>query len=198
VQANATFNFQLTAGSGRRFQRTVACSIPRGFQAAPQFAHFARFSPWPIQQHESITTFGVTCASARRSMRAKAEGRPTLRNRLAGDAGNLGAFGHFATAEKETVAFGRDAISSIPPEALLWRHRSGTLCDHRIAEVQVNADPFFNSRKRPGRRFIPQYLRDMYGRGSTSPRRRQQECFDEYLADARRRLKEKQLKPENT
>ncbi len=109
-----------------------------------------------------------------------------------------GAFGHIATAEKETVAFGRDAISSIPPGSIYFGGTDPGRCViTALQKSQVNADPFFTlTQNALADGSYLQYLRDMYGARIYIPTDEDSKrCFDEYLADAQRRLKEKQLKP---
>src|SRR5437870_4615859 len=109
-----------------------------------------------------------------------------------------GGFGNIATAEKQVVAFGRDAISSIPPGSIYFGGTDPGRCViTALQKSQVNADPFFTlTQNALADGSYLQYLRDMYGGKIYIPTDEDsKECFNEYLSDAQRRLQEKKLKP---
>jgi beta-lactamase regulating signal transducer with metallopeptidase domain len=131
------------------------------------------------------------------------EGRGPKDERLHGTAWQTmleiwGAFGNIAAAEKEVVAFGRDAIASIPPGSIYFGGTDPGRCViTALQKSQVQAEPFFTlTQNALADGSYLRYLRDMYAAKIYIPTDEDSKrCFDDYVADAGRRFKTKELKP---
>ncbi len=96
------------------------------------------------------------------------------------------------------IAFGRDIISSIPPGSIYFGGTDpGRFLVTALSKSHVRADPFFTlTQNALADATYLQYLRDMYGARIYIPTAEDsQACFQEYVEDAKIRLKEHKLKP---
>jgi beta-lactamase regulating signal transducer with metallopeptidase domain len=100
--------------------------------------------------------------------------------------------------EDNPVSFANDVITSIPPGSIYFGGTDPGRCViTALQKSHVNADPFFTlTQNALADATYLQYLRGMYGgRIYTPTDEDSQKCFQEYLADAQRRLAENKLKP---
>jgi len=110
-----------------------------------------------------------------------------------------GAFEQFAGGgEKYCVAFGNDAIASIPPGSIYFGGTDpGRFLITALCKSHGNADPFFTLTQRAlADNGYLQYLQRIYGTRIYVPSLQDgTNAFNQYLEDARRRLKENKLTP---
>jgi hypothetical protein len=110
--------------------------------------------------------------------------------------GALDAFGE--GDEKYSMAFGTNIIASIPAGSIYFGGTDpGRFLVTAMCKSQVNADPFFvltqNALADGG---YLTYLRSMYGDKIYVPTDADsQQCFQDYMEDAQRRVQSHQLKP---
>ena len=109
------------------------------------------------------------------------------------------AWEQFASGEEKYVlAYGNDIINSIPPGSIYFGGTDpGRGLPTAMCKSHVDADPFFTITQNAladGK--YEQYLRMMYGSKIYIPTTNDvQKAFNDYVADAGRRLKENKLKP---
>jgi beta-lactamase regulating signal transducer with metallopeptidase domain len=109
-----------------------------------------------------------------------------------------GAFGNIVMGGENLVTFGKDAVESIPSGSVYFGGTDPGRCViTALQKSHVNGDPFFTlTQNALADGSYLQYLRAMYGGKIYIPTDEDaNECFNEYTADAQRRLKEKKLKP---
>lgn len=110
-----------------------------------------------------------------------------------------GAFENIMGAEdRYAIAFGRDIIESIPRGSIYFGGTDpGRFVITALCKSQVNGDPFFTfTQNSLADRGYLQYVRGMYGDRIYIPTDEEhQKCFNEYMTDAHRRMKENKLKP---
>jgi len=109
-----------------------------------------------------------------------------------------GAFGNIVMGGENLVAFGKDAVESIPRGSIYFGGTDPGRCViTALQKSHVNGDPFFTlTQNALADGSYLQYLRAMYGGKIYIPTDEDsKQCFDEYMADAQRRLQEKKLKP---
>jgi hypothetical protein len=100
--------------------------------------------------------------------------------------------------EKYAVAFAHDIISSIPPGSIyLGGTDPGRFMVTALMESQAEGKPFFVlTQNALADGTYLDYVQAMYGKQiQTLTREDEQKCFQEYIEDARQRLKAGQLKP---
>jgi beta-lactamase regulating signal transducer with metallopeptidase domain len=100
--------------------------------------------------------------------------------------------------EKYVLAYGNDIIKSIPPGSIYFGGTDpGRGVITAMCESHADAKPFFTlTQNALADGTYLDYLRAMYGARIYTPSSDDsQKCFQEYLADAQRRLKENKLKP---
>ena len=100
--------------------------------------------------------------------------------------------------EKYSADFGNDIIQSIPPGSIYFGGTDpGRFLITAMQKSHVNADPFFTlTQNALADGTYLQYLRLMYdGKIYTPTDEDSQKCFGEYVADAKQRLQNHQLKP---
>ncbi len=98
--------------------------------------------------------------------------------------------------EKYVVAFGQDIIKSIPPGSIYFGGTDpGRFLITALTKSHVNADPFFTlTQNALADSTYVSYLRSMYGSRIAIPTEQDvQRCFQNYLEDAQRRMKENRL-----
>src|SRR5206468_11924677 len=96
------------------------------------------------------------------------------------------------------VAFGQAAIDSIPARSIYFGGTDpGRFVITALQKSHVHADPFFTlTQNALADGSYLEYLRRMYGASIYIPTGEDsQRCFDQYLEDDQRRLKENKLKP---
>ena len=109
-----------------------------------------------------------------------------------------GAFGNIVMGGENLVAFGNDAVESIPSGSIYFGGTDPGRCViTALQKSHVNGDPFFTlTQNALADGSYLQYLRAMYGGKIYIPTDEDsKQCFDEYMADVQRRLQEKKLKP---
>src|SRR5438477_443205 len=109
-----------------------------------------------------------------------------------------GAFGNIVMGGENLVAFGKDAVESIPSGSVYFGGTDPGRCViTALQKSHVNGDPFFTlTQNALADGSYLQYLRAMYGGKIYIPTDEDsKQCFNEYMADAQRRLQEKKLKP---
>ncbi len=109
-----------------------------------------------------------------------------------------GAFGNIVMGGENLVAFGKDAVESIPSGSIYFGGTDPGRCViTALQKSHVNGDPFFTlTQNALADGSYLQYLRSMYGGKIYIPTDEDsKQCFNEYTADAQRRLQEKKLKP---
>lgn len=110
-----------------------------------------------------------------------------------------GAFAAFAWGdEKYCAAFGRDIIESIPPGSIYFGGSDpGRFLITAMQKSQVDGDPFFTlTQNALADGTYLDYLRSMYGDKIYIPTSKDlQKCYEDYMADAKQRLQNHQLKP---
>ena len=110
-----------------------------------------------------------------------------------------GAMEAFAVGdEKYSGAYGKDIIDSITPGSIYFGGTDpGRWIVTAMCGSHVNADPFFTlTQNALADGSYLAYLRTMYGEKISIPSEEEsKQCFDGYLADARRREQEHKLKP---
>jgi hypothetical protein len=110
-----------------------------------------------------------------------------------------GAMEQFALGdEKYTAAFGNDIIESIPPGSIYFGGTDqGRFLITAMQKSHVNADPFFTlTQNALADGTYLDYLRSMYGEKIYIPTKEDsQKSFQDYVADAKQRLQNHQLKP---
>ena len=110
-----------------------------------------------------------------------------------------GAIEAFANGnEKYSIAYGDAIIKSIPPSSIFFGGTDpGRFIVTALEKSQVKADPFFTlTQNALADGTYLEYLRSMYnGKIYTPTAKDTEKCFQDYLADAQRRLKENKLKP---
>jgi RNA polymerase sigma factor (sigma-70 family) len=124
--------------------------------------------------------------------------------RLAGTAWSVvietdGAFGAFADGDaKYVTAFGNDVINSIPPGSIYFGGTDpGRFVVTVLQKSHENADPFFTLTQNAlvDGSYLD-YLRSMYGGKIYTPTDKDsQQCFNDYIKDAKLRFEEDRLKP---
>jgi hypothetical protein len=100
--------------------------------------------------------------------------------------------------EKYAAAFGNDIIQSIPPGSIYFGGTDlGRFLITAMQKSQVNGDPFFTlTQNALADGTYLHYLSSMYGGKIYTPTQEDsQKCFQDYVADAKRRLQNHQLKP---
>jgi hypothetical protein len=111
----------------------------------------------------------------------------------------LGAFEQFAAGEeKYSVSFGREVIASIPPGSIYFGGTDpGRFVVTALCESHANGQPFFTlTQNALADLGYLQYVRGMYGSRIYTPTEQDhQRCFNEYMTDVSRRMKENKLKP---
>jgi RNA polymerase sigma factor (sigma-70 family) len=111
-----------------------------------------------------------------------------------------GAFDNiFAGQEKYPVAYASDIINSIPPGSIYFGGTDpGRLLITGMEKSEVNADPFFLlTQNALADGTYLDYLQSMYGDNIyITTHEDAQKCFQDYTEDARRRLQNHQLKPD--
>jgi beta-lactamase regulating signal transducer with metallopeptidase domain/tetratricopeptide (TPR) repeat protein len=110
-----------------------------------------------------------------------------------------GTFELFASGdEKYLIAFGQDIVKSIPRGSIYFGGTdSGRFLVTALSASHVNADPFFTlTQNALADNNYVDYLRSMYGSRIAIPTEQDvQRCFQDYVEDAQRRMKENKLKP---
>ena len=110
-----------------------------------------------------------------------------------------GAFDAFVEGdEKYSADFGNDIIQSIPPGSIYFGGTDpGRFLITAMQKSHVNGDPFFTlTQNALADGTYLQYLRSMYdGKIYTPTDEDSQKCFEDYVADAKQRLQNHQLKP---
>jgi outer membrane murein-binding lipoprotein Lpp len=111
----------------------------------------------------------------------------------------LGAFEAFDEGdEKYAAAFGRDIVASIPPGSIYFGGTDpGRFVVTAMCRSQVDGDPFFVlTQNALADSTYLDYLRQMYGSKLYIPSPEDtQRCFQDYSADAQKRLQDHQLRP---
>ncbi|HUJ71372.1 MAG TPA: M56 family metallopeptidase [Verrucomicrobiae bacterium] len=109
----------------------------------------------------------------------------------------FGAFEQFTGGdEKYMVAIGQDIIRSIPPGSIYFGGTDpGRFLVTALSKSQINADPFFTlTQNALADSTYIEYLRSMYGSRIAIPTDEDmQHCFQDYVEDATRRVKENKL-----
>src|SRR5437867_2776721 len=109
-----------------------------------------------------------------------------------------GAFGNIVMGGENLVAFGKDAVESIPSGSIYFGGTDPGRCViTALQKSHVNGDPFFTlTQNALADGSYLQYLRGLYGRKLYVPTDEDsKQCFNEYISAAHRRLQEKKLKP---
>ena len=110
-----------------------------------------------------------------------------------------GAMEQFALGdEKYAAAFGNDIVNSIPPGSIYFGGTDpGRFLITAMQKSHADGDPFFTlTQNALADGTYLQYLRSMYGGKIYTPTDEDsQKCFEDYVADAKQRLQNHQLKP---
>ncbi len=109
-----------------------------------------------------------------------------------------GAFGNIVMGGEHLVAFGKGAVESIPSGSIYFGGTDPGRCViTALQKSHVNGEPFFTlTQNALADGSYLQYLRGMYGGKIYIPTDEDsKKCFNEYMADAQRRLQENKLKP---
>ncbi len=109
-----------------------------------------------------------------------------------------GAFGNVAMGGPNLERLAQDAVQSIPAGSIYFGGTDPGRCViTALQHSHVNGEPFFTlTQNALADGTYVQYLQAMYGeRIYIATKEEQQKCFDDYVADAGRRLKTKELRP---
>jgi hypothetical protein len=131
-------------------------------------------------------------------------GKPTIDERLHGTAWEgvkeiWGIYEAFSVGdEKYSLAFGTNIIASIPAGSIYFGGTDpGRWIVTALCKSQVKGDPFYVlTQNALADSTYLEYVRNMYGNKIYVPTTNdQQECFQDYIKDAKKRLQNQQLKP---
>ena len=166
--------------------------------AAPGFAHFftaAEKGDW-LAVSNAFVEFRKHAGQYEHSGKTDERLRGTAWQAVLEIWGAFDAFGE--GDEKYSADFGNDIIQSIPPGSIYFGGTDpGRFLITAMQKSHVNADPFFTlTQNALADGTYLKYLRSMYdGKIYTPTDEDSQKCFEDYVADAKQRLQNHQLKP---
>ena len=166
--------------------------------AAPGFAHFftaAEKGDW-LAVSNAFVEFRKHAGQYEHSGKTDERLRGTAWQAVLEIWGAFDAFGE--GDEKYSTMFGNDIIQSIPPGSIYFGGTDpGRFLVTTMCKSQVNADPFFVlTQNALADATHLEYLRGMYGDKIHVPTTNDsQQCFQDYVEDAQRRLKANKLRP---